>query len=93
MQPLFDALPVLLPRHLIMIGGIVDPEILALRSAVPGSYEDTYLASAAAQALSARNRASAHLRSLGVLVEDREPGRLAGALADRYLRIKSAARL
>jgi uncharacterized protein (DUF58 family) len=93
MQPLFDALPVLLPRHLLMIGSIVDPEVLALRSALPGSYEDAYLAAAAAQSFSARNRASAHLRSLGVSVEDREPGRLAGALADRYLQIKDAARL
>ncbi len=93
MQPLFDALPVLLPRHLLMIGGIVDPEVLALRSALPGSYEDAYLSAAAAQSLSARNRASAHLRSRGVIVEDREPGRLTGALADRYLQIKSAARL
>jgi uncharacterized protein (DUF58 family) len=93
MQPLFDALPVLLPRHLLMIGSIVDPEVLALRSALPGSYEDAYLAAAAAQSLSARNHASAHLRSLGVSVEDREPGRLAGALADRYLQIKDAARL
>ena len=93
MQPLFDALPVLLPRHLLMIGSIVDPEVLALRSALPGSYEDAYLAAAAAQSFSARNHASAHLRSLGVSVEDREPGRLAGALADRYLQIKDAARL
>jgi uncharacterized protein (DUF58 family) len=93
MQPLFDALPVLLPRHLLMIGSIVDPEVLAWRSALPGSYEDAYLAAAAAQSLSARNRASAHLRSRGVIVEDREPGRLTGALADRYLQIKSAARL
>jgi uncharacterized protein (DUF58 family) len=93
MQPLFDALPVLLPRHLLMIGSIVDPEVLALRSALPGSYEDAYLAAAAAESFSARNHASAHLRSLGVSVEDREPGRLAGALADRYLQIKDAARL
>jgi uncharacterized protein (DUF58 family) len=93
MQPLFDALPVLLPRHLLMIGSIVDPEVLALRSALPGSYEDAYLAAAAAESFSARNHASAHLRSLGVSVEDREPGKLAGALADRYLQIKDAARL
>jgi uncharacterized protein (DUF58 family) len=93
MQPLFDALPVLLPRHLLMIGSIVDPEVLALRSAPPGSYEDAYMVAAAAQSLSARNRASAHLRSRGVVVEDREPGRLTGALADRYLQIKSAGRL
>jgi len=93
MQPLFDALPVLLPRHLLMIGSIVDPEVVALRSALPGTYEDAYLAAAAAQSLSARNHASAHLRSRGVIVEDREPGRLTAALADRYLQIKSAGRL
>jgi hypothetical protein len=30
---------------------------------------------------------------MGVMVEDREPGRLAGAVVDRYLQIKSAGRL
>jgi hypothetical protein len=40
-----------------------------------------------------RDRAATRLRRMGVPVEDRPPGRLAGALADRYLRIKALGRL
>lgn len=93
MESLFAALPVLLPRHLLVVGAVVDPEIVGLRGAAPTSFEEAYLAAAAAEALSARDRASSRLRAMGVMVDDREPGRLAGAMADRYLQIKSAGRL
>jgi hypothetical protein len=93
MESLFAALPVLLSRHLLLIGAVVDPEIVALRSATPRSFEDAYLTAAAAHALQQRDHASARLRAMGAMVEDREPGRLPGAVADRYLQIKSAARL
>ncbi len=93
MESLFAALPVLLRRHLLVLGAVVDPALVALRAAAPESFEETYLAAAAAEALSARDRASARLRAMGVMVEDREPGLLAGGVADRYLQIKSAGRL
>lgn len=93
MEALFGALPVLLPRHLLMVGAIVDPQLLAIRSSTPDSFEATYLTAAAAEALSARDRASARLRAMGATVIDRAPGSLAGAVADRYLQIKSAGRL
>jgi uncharacterized protein (DUF58 family) len=93
MESLFAAIPVLLPHHLLMVGSVIDPEVLALRDAAPGSYDSAYLGAAAAASLEARERTARRLRAMGVMVEDREPTRLAGAVADRYLRVKSAGRL
>jgi uncharacterized protein (DUF58 family) len=93
MESLFAAIPVLLPHHLLMVASVVDPEVLALRDEAPGSYDSAYLGAAAAASLDARDRTARRLRAMGVMVEDREPTRLAGAVADRYLRVKSAGRL
>jgi hypothetical protein len=40
-----------------------------------------------------RDAAATGLRAIGVAVEDRLPGELATAVADRYLDIKSSGRL
>lgn len=93
MESLFGAIPVLLPQHLLMVASVVDPQVLALRDAAPGSYDAAYLGAAAAASVEARERTARRLRAMGVMVEDREPTRLAGAVADRYLRVKSAGRL
>jgi uncharacterized protein (DUF58 family) len=93
MESLFAAIPVLLPQHLLMVASVVDPQVLALRDAAPGSYDAAYLGAAAAASVEARERTARRLRAMGVMVEDREPTRLAGAVADRYLRVKSAGRL
>ncbi|HVH53838.1 MAG TPA: DUF58 domain-containing protein [Actinomycetota bacterium] len=93
MESLFAAIPVLLPHHLLMVASVVDPEVLALRDEAPGSYDSAYLGAAAAASLDARDRTARRLRAMGVMVEDREPTRLAGAVADGYLRVKSAGRL
>ncbi|HET7869657.1 MAG TPA: DUF58 domain-containing protein [Actinomycetota bacterium] len=93
MESLFAAIPVLLPQHLLMVASVVDPQVLALRDASPGSYDAAYLGAAAAASVEARERTARRLRAMGVMVEDREPTRLAGAVADRYLRVKSAGRL
>jgi uncharacterized protein (DUF58 family) len=93
MEPLFDALPVVLARHLLIVGSVTDPDVVSLRDTDPGSSDDVYLSAAAAASLAARERAAGHLRGAGAVVEDREPGRLAGAVADRYLRFKGAGTL
>jgi uncharacterized protein (DUF58 family) len=93
MESLFAAIPALLPRHMLMVASVVDPEVVALRDAPPASYDEAYLGAAAAAAMDARERTGRRLRSMGVMVEDHEPGRLAGAVADRYLRVKTAGRL
>jgi uncharacterized protein (DUF58 family) len=93
MESLFEALPVLLARHLLIVGSVTDPETLSLRDTDPTSSDDVYLAAAAAESLAARDRAAARLRGAGATVEDREPARLTGAVADRYLRFKGAGAL
>ncbi len=93
LEPLYAALPALLGRHLLVVGSVRDPEAEALAAAVPRSSEAAYLKAAATGALLDRDRAAARLLRMGVTVEDRPPGRLAGALADRYLRIKALGRL
>jgi uncharacterized protein (DUF58 family) len=93
MESLFSAIPVQLPQHQLLVASVIDPEVLAIRDATPGSYDSAYLGAAAASSLDARERTARRLRAMGVMVEDREPTRLAGAVADRYLRVKGAGRL
>jgi uncharacterized protein (DUF58 family) len=93
MESLFAALPAILGRHLVIVAALVDPEIESAALAVPGSSEEAYLKAAAAESISSRERAAARLRRMGVVVVDRPPGRLAGELADQYLRIKAFGRL
>jgi uncharacterized protein (DUF58 family) len=93
MSSLFEAVPALLARHLLIVASITDPDVVAMRDRPPASSQDAFVAAAAAEALDARTRSAARLAAMGAIVEDREPGRLAGAVADRYLRIKGAGRL
>jgi uncharacterized protein (DUF58 family) len=93
MSSLFDAVPPLLARHLLIVASVRDPDLVAMRDRRPTSAPDAFLAASAAEALEARTRAAARLSAMGAIAEDREPGSLAGAVADRYLRIKSAGRL
>jgi uncharacterized protein (DUF58 family) len=93
MEPLLHAVPSLLSRHLVVIASVRDPGIAALARSDPTDAEGAYLKAAAAESLATRARAADRLRGLGASVEDRLPGELAGAVADRYLSIKSAGRL
>ncbi|MBI4260271.1 MAG: DUF58 domain-containing protein [Actinobacteria bacterium] len=93
LEPLLDALPALRARHIVLFGSVADPSVAEAATAIPSSAEEVYRKAAAAGSVAARNRAAARLRSVGVDVVDRPPGRLAGALADRYLRMKAYGRL
>ncbi len=93
MEPLIEALPALLRRHLVMLGAVRDPELRALARAVPRTSDEVYRKAGAGALLLERQRSAAHLRAIGVEVVDRPPGELTGALADRYLRIKAQGRL
>ena len=93
MEGLFQALPMLLARHLVLVASVVDPAVEAEASQVPGTSEQVYLKAAASGAITARAGAAARLAAMGVAVVDREPQELAGALADHYLRIKSVGKL
>ena len=93
MESLFAAVPALVHRHLLIVGSIRDPDLVRRAQSPSPSAEEAYLQAAAGAALVGRERAAAHLGSLGAVVVDREPGRLAGRLADEYVRIKVRGRL
>lgn len=93
MEPLLRALPILLRRHVVIVGAIEDPEILTAALATPASSEEVYRKAAAGGAIDARERAAGRIAGLGAIVVDRPYDRIAGALADQYLRIKASGRL
>jgi uncharacterized protein (DUF58 family) len=93
LDPLFAAIPALLSRHLVIVASVSDPGVLAAAEAPALNEELVYQKAAAAGAVAARERAGARLRRLGAVVVDEPPGRLAGRVADEYLRIKAFGRL
>jgi len=93
MEGLFEALPMLMRRHLVIVASVRDPAVGDEAALLPANTEDAYRKAAAAGALESRAQAARRLGALGVSVVDRAPGELAGALADRYLAIKAEGRL
>jgi uncharacterized protein (DUF58 family) len=93
MESLFEALPALAGRHLLLVGAVTDPALEAAAAAIPSDSAEVYLKAAAAEAVEARESAAARLSRMGAVVVDLPPGRLAGRLADEYLRIKAHGRL
>ena len=93
MEALFQALPMLLSRHLVIVASVLDPGIEAQATLLPSTSEEAYRKAAAAGSLTARAEAAARLAAMGADVVDRPPGDLAGALADQYLKIKSLGKL
>jgi uncharacterized protein (DUF58 family) len=89
---LLPVLPRLAARHQILVAATADPRLAELTAgrADPAA---VYAAAAAERAVSERARAAGQLASLGVEVIDAPPDRLASALADAYLALKSAGRL
>lgn len=93
MESLFAAVPVLISRHLLMIGSVQDPSIEGLARSLPITSADAYRKAAAVHSLAARERSASRLLGMGVRVVDKPPDRLAAELADGYLRIKALGRL
>lgn len=98
------ALPLITRTHLVVVAGVRDPLVSAWARGREGGDRDgagasigprgaAYRRSAAVSSLDARRRAVARLRGAGVTVIDSSPGRLAGDLADAYLRLKGTGRL
>ena len=90
---LAPALPLICARHLVVIGAVQDPEVLAWAKATPTGPEEAYRKASAVAALQERNRTIARLQGLGATVVDAAPGRLAPQLADAYLKVKATGRL
>lgn len=79
-------------RHELLIGAVTDPRLPEL-AAGRGDAASVYAAAAAEKALSERSALTAQLTLLGATVTDAPPGRIAPALADAYLSLKSRGRL
>ncbi|MEV4465073.1 DUF58 domain-containing protein [Micromonospora echinofusca] len=92
-EGLLPVLPRLAARHRVVIAATHDPVLTALTTAVPQRPSDAYAAAAAWRALAERDRVRTALGRHGVTVVDAPAGRLAPALADTYLRLKSLGRL
>ncbi len=94
---LMPALPLITRTHLVVIGGVRDPQAEAWAAGETTDDDDpaaaAYRQAAAVQTLAERRRTIARLRGMGVTVVDAAPGRLAGELADAYLLVKSTGRL
>lgn len=92
-RPLIEAVPLLAPRHAVLVASPVDTDIEALVSGPVDSVEDAYAAAAAVDVLAARSRAVARLRASGADVVQAPPRLFAAACVESYLRAKQRARL
>ncbi|HEY8545193.1 MAG TPA: DUF58 domain-containing protein, partial [Acidimicrobiales bacterium] len=91
---LVPALPLIVREHLVVVAGVVDPDVTRWATATDVSDPSTaYRQAAAVAAMARRRQVAARLRGLGATVVDAQPGRLAPALADAYLQIKATGRL
>lgn len=92
-ETLVPALPLLLSRHLVIVGSVRDPEVEAWRTDLPTDAGQAYRAAGAVTVQDARTRTAALLRQMGAIVVDEPPDLLAARLADAYLQVKSTGRL
>jgi uncharacterized protein (DUF58 family) len=92
-ETLLPALPLLLRRHLVLIGSVRDPEVDAWAGSTPTDAGAAYRKAAAVSALDERDAVAARLRGVGAIVVDDVPGRIAPALGDAYLDVKARGRL
>ncbi|MBY5164196.1 DUF58 domain-containing protein [Salsipaludibacter albus] len=101
---LVPALPVLLSRHLVVVGAVSDPQVEtwvrrgadATPAGIPAdgpTVDGAYLAAGAATLQRTRRRTARMLVERGAQVVDAPPGVLAGRLMDAYLDVKAAGRL
>jgi uncharacterized protein (DUF58 family) len=85
-------LPLLTQRHTVLVASVADPRIEAMGER-RGTIEAVYEAAAAGESHDERRRTAEQLSRYGVTVVDAGPERLAPALADAYLALKTAGRL
>ena len=92
-ETLLPALPMLARGNLVVIGSVLDPDVVRWARDVPDDGSGAYRKAAAVASLQRRAIAVARLRGLGATVVDASPGSLAPQLADAYLRVKATGRL
>jgi uncharacterized protein (DUF58 family) len=92
-ETLLPALPLVARNHLVVVGAVQDPAVLAWAHGEAADAEAAYRKAAAVEALAARARSTVRLRAFGAIVVDAPPGRLAPMLTDAYLHAKAVGRL
>jgi uncharacterized protein (DUF58 family) len=93
METLFQAMPALVKRHLVIVASMTDPVLTGVLATPPGDSEGAYLKAAAEASILGRERSAFALRAMGAVVVDTNPEELPGRLADEYLRLKAFGRL
>ncbi|MGW5023177.1 DUF58 domain-containing protein [Streptomyces cacaoi] len=91
-EELLPVLPHLTQRHPVVVASVSDPRIEEM-SRARGTIDAVYDAAAAARAKTERQETARRFEKYGATVVDASPSRLAPALADTYLALKSAGRL
>ncbi len=92
-RSLLRAVPVLVRRHVVVVGGSTDPDLTAAVDSPPSGDRAAYRAVVARDVLERRSHAAALLRGAGAEVLEASPDRLAAACVASYLRAKSRMRL
>jgi uncharacterized protein (DUF58 family) len=95
-ESLLPALPMILRHHIVLIGAVRDPDVVAWSSGAPeasSGVSGIYRKVASIEAIDERERLVATLRGMGATVVDAAPGTLAPQLTDVYLKLKSTGRL
>lgn len=93
LEPLLEAVPVLLARHIVVVAAVRDPAVESMAGSRPASSEEAYGKAAAAGFIAWRDSTAGLLRRMGVPTFDLHPNELAGRVADEYLRVKALGRL
>ena len=92
-ESLLPAMPLVTRKHLVVVAGVRDPDIVRWAAMLPADVSGVYRSAAAGEALEQRRRSVALLRSAGAIVIDAAPGELATRLADTYFEVKASGRL
>ena len=90
---LLPALPLLVRKHLVVVGAITDPDLARWANASVDDEDGVYLKAGAVQAIQQRNELALQMERLGVHVVQAEPERFAQELTDVYLNAKAVGRL
>lgn len=92
-EALLPALPALTRSHVVLVGAIADPQVLAWATGPVDDEASAYRQAAAVRTQRARERAAQRLRAAGATVVEVAPDQIAGALGDAYLDLKATGRI
>ena len=88
-ETLLPALPLVTRDHIVLVGGLHDPDIDRWARAIPEEANNAYRKAAALASAAERRRTANALRARGALVVDAVPAKLPALLADTYLHVKA----